>query len=88
MVAKIDDSLCIRCNKCFIACEDSAHQAIDIVAPPAGSKYKHSVVVDEEECVGCNLCVEVCPVDNCIELIPIDTGEESITWNEMEKQNA
>ncbi len=88
VVAKIDDSLCIRCNKCFIACEDSAHQAIDIVAPPAGSKYKHSVVVDEEECVGCNLCVEVCPVDNCIELIPIDTGEESITWNEMEKQNA
>ncbi len=86
VVAKINDSLCIRCNKCFIACEDSAHQAIDVVAPPEGSRYKHSLLVDEDECVGCNLCVEVCPVDNCIELVPIDTGKEPITWREYEKQ--
>ena len=86
VVAKINDSICIRCNKCFIACEDTSHQAIDIVKAPAGSKYDHSLVVDEEECVGCNLCVEVCPVDNCIELVEVDTGKEPITWKEFEKQ--
>jgi dihydropyrimidine dehydrogenase (NAD+) subunit PreA len=86
VVAKINDSLCIRCNKCFIACEDTSHQAIDIVKAPEGSKYNHSLVVDSEECVGCNLCVEVCPVDNCIELVPVDTGKEPVTWRELEKQ--
>ena len=25
-------------------------------------------VVKDEECVGCNLCVLVCPVENCITL--------------------
>ena len=25
-------------------------------------------VVKDEECVGCNLCVEVCPVEACITL--------------------
>ena len=25
-------------------------------------------VVNDDECVGCNLCVQVCPVENCITL--------------------
>ena len=32
-------------------------------------------VVKDEECVGCNLCVEVCPVQNCITMQPMQPGE-------------
>jgi dihydropyrimidine dehydrogenase (NAD+) subunit PreA len=36
--------------------------------------------VDEDECVGCNLCWLVCPVENCITMEQIDTGRPSQTW--------
>ena len=32
-VARIDYDKCIGCNLCYIACEDGAHQCIDLVAP-------------------------------------------------------
>jgi dihydropyrimidine dehydrogenase (NAD+) subunit PreA len=38
--------------------------------------------VDETECVGCNLCSLVCPVDNCITMVRVDTGLASETWDE------
>ena len=44
---------CINCNKCYIACEDAAHQCIDRLIDPRGGT---TLVVDEEHCVGCNLC--------------------------------
>ena len=31
--------------------------------------------VDEVECVGCNLCWLVCPVEHCITMERIDTGK-------------
>ncbi len=36
--------------------------------------------VDESECVGCNLCALVCPVDDCITMKRIDSGIPSETW--------
>ena len=38
--------------------------------------------VDETECVGCNLCSLVCPVDECITMVRVDTGVPSETWDE------
>jgi dihydropyrimidine dehydrogenase (NAD+) subunit PreA len=38
--------------------------------------------VDEEECVGCNLCWLVCPVENCITMMRVDTGKPAQTWAE------
>jgi len=31
--------------------------------------------VIEEECVACNLCVEVCPVESCISMVEMPAGD-------------
>ena len=59
--ARIDQDLCIKCGRCHIACEDTSHQAI---TEEVDGK-RHFEVIDAE-CVGCNLCVSVCPVEDCI----------------------
>ncbi|WP_424981744.1 NAD-dependent dihydropyrimidine dehydrogenase subunit PreA [Maritalea sp. S77] len=64
--AKINQDLCIECGRCHIACEDTSHQAITNMV----DGKRHFEVIDEE-CVGCNLCVNVCPVDDCITMEPI-----------------
>jgi dihydropyrimidine dehydrogenase (NAD+) subunit PreA len=38
--------------------------------------------VDEDHCVGCNLCSLVCPVENCITMERIDNGLPPQTWEE------
>jgi len=38
--------------------------------------------VDETECVGCNLCSCVCPVENCITMVEVPTGLPPETWNQ------
>ncbi|HEX5228067.1 MAG TPA: NAD-dependent dihydropyrimidine dehydrogenase subunit PreA [Bryobacteraceae bacterium] len=38
--------------------------------------------VDEAECVGCNLCSLVCPVDECITMGEVATGKTAQTWAE------
>ena len=57
--AKIDQDLCISCGRCYAACEDTSHQAIAM-------SDDRVFTVKDEECVACNLCVNVCPVENCI----------------------
>ena len=59
--AVIDQDLCIQCGRCHVVCEDTSHQAI--TATKNGKR--HFEVIDEE-CVGCNLCVSICPVPGCI----------------------
>lgn len=38
--------------------------------------------VDETECVGCNLCSLVCPVDDCITMTEVDTPLPPESWAE------
>ena len=68
--AKINQDMCIKCGRCHIACEDTSHQAITNMV----DGQRHFEVIDEE-CVGCNLCVNVCPVDNCITMEQLPAGE-------------
>ena len=70
--AVIDQATCIQCGRCHIACEDTSHQAIGISTDHTG-KRRYSVL--ENECVGCNLCVTVCPVPNCLSLRSLAPGE-------------
>jgi dihydropyrimidine dehydrogenase (NAD+) subunit PreA len=67
--AKINQDSCIKCGRCHIACEDTSHQAITSMM----DGQRHFEVIDEE-CVGCNLCVNVCPVENCITMEPLAAG--------------
>ncbi len=39
--------------------------------------------VDEDECVGCNLCWLVCPVEKCITMERVDSGLPARSWAEM-----
>ncbi|MEY3146530.1 MAG: hypothetical protein RL342_2201, partial [Pseudomonadota bacterium] len=68
--AVINQDSCIQCGRCYIACEDTAHQAITAVKD--GQRHFE---VKEDECVGCNLCVTVCPVPECITLRDLQPGE-------------
>ena len=66
--AKIDPDACIKCGRCYIACEDTSHQAILM-------KEGRVFEVDDSECVACNLCVDVCPVEDCITMVELPKGE-------------
>ena len=72
--AYIDQEKCIKCGRCYIACEDTSHQAI--TCEVNGSRRFE---VKNEECVGCNLCVSVCPVEGCITLRPLTEGVDPRT---------
>jgi dihydropyrimidine dehydrogenase (NAD+) subunit PreA len=65
--ARINQDACIKCGRCFAACEDTSHQAIEI---KAGRVFE----VKDDECVACNLCVNVCPVENCITMERLEAG--------------
>jgi len=39
--------------------------------------------VREEDCVGCRLCYNVCPVENCISMVEEPSGRPSVTWSEI-----
>ncbi|PIB24724.1 dihydropyrimidine dehydrogenase subunit B [Amylibacter kogurei] len=65
--AKIDQDLCISCGRCFAACEDTSHQAINMSDDRVFS-------VNDDECVACNLCVNVCPIQDCITMEQMPAG--------------
>ena len=83
-VAKIDESKCIGCYDCVVACQDGAHQCIF----PAADGEVRVPFIDESECVGCNLCEIVCPVPDCITMVQVDNGFAPATWNEHLNEGA
>ena len=80
--AKIDQDACIKCGRCYAACEDTSHQAISMSADRVFE-------VIDEECVACNLCVNVCPVEDCITMVEMQPGEvDPRTGKVVEKEYA
>lgn len=63
VIALIDDDMCINCGKCYIACADSGYQAIKF-----DSETHIPTVTDD--CTGCTLCLSVCPIIDCITMVP------------------
>uniref|UniRef100_A0A034VUS9 Dihydropyrimidine dehydrogenase [NADP(+)] n=1 Tax=Bactrocera dorsalis TaxID=27457 RepID=A0A034VUS9_BACDO len=62
-VALIDDDMCINCGKCYMTCNDSGYQAIQF---DAETHIPHVT----DDCTGCTLCVSVCPIIDCITMVP------------------
>ncbi len=75
-IARIDQDKCIKCGLCHIACEDTSHQAVAALRDNGRRRYE----VIDEECVGCNLCMHVCPVPECITMVKIETGQPYLNW--------
>ena len=61
VVAIIDEDMCINCGKCYMVCNDSGYQAITF------DPETHLPHVTDD-CTGCNLCLSVCPIIDCIRM--------------------
>ena len=72
--AHIDQTACIGCGRCFAACEDTSHQAITM-------SDNRVFTVNDDECVACNLCVNVCPVQDCITMLELPIGTTDTRTN-------
>lgn len=57
---KIDYDKCVSCGRCYISCLDGAHQAIE------WNDEERKPIILDDKCVGCQLCLLVCPVYDCI----------------------
>ena len=79
--ARIDQDLCISCGRCYAACEDTSHQAISM------SEDRTFEVIDAE-CVACNLCVNVCPVERCITMEELPLGATDARTGETVREYA
>ena len=66
VVAIIDEDMCINCGKCYMTCNDSGYQAITF---DPSTHLPHVT----EDCTGCTLCVSVCPIIDCIKMVPRTT---------------
>ncbi|HVG60174.1 MAG TPA: NAD-dependent dihydropyrimidine dehydrogenase subunit PreA [Hyalangium sp.] len=53
-----------------------------VVTAKAGTPGARVPFVDEQECVGCNLCQLVCPVPDCITMEEVSSGAPRETWND------
>jgi dihydropyrimidine dehydrogenase (NAD+) subunit PreA len=54
---KFHEEVCVGCGRCYISCYDGGHQAIKWISE------SRKIELINEKCVGCHLCVNVCPVD-------------------------
>ncbi len=81
--ARIDQDLCIQCGRCHIVCEDASHQAI---THTVNGQRRFEVI--DEECVGCNLCVSVCPVVDCITMERLTSGFDARTGRPIDDKKS
>jgi len=63
VVALVDEEMCINCGKCYMTCNDSGYQAIQFSA-------ETHIPTITDKCTGCTLCLSVCPIIDCITMVP------------------
>ncbi len=54
----------------------------------AGDGYVNRFTINQETCVGCNMCALICPVEGCIAMVEIDTGKPPMSWREYQERLA
>ena len=78
MVAVINEETCIGCTKCVQVCP------VDAIVGAA--KHKHNVI--DEYCTGCELCIPpLCPVEDCIQMQPIELTVNNWKWTHPAQSN-
>ena len=77
MVARVDESNCIGCTRCYKVCPTDA-----LVGAP---KQIHAVVADA--CIACAKCVEVCPTE-CLRIHPVKVTLRNWRWPSPESAPA
>ena len=100
-VARVNPDSCIQCNLCYIVCNDTEHQCIDLkrgeelVMPGFQERDNGRIqatssrpfpVVREADCVGCDLCHNVCPVTGCITMVEVPSGRAPTTWRQLSSE--
>ena len=60
ILPNFDNKKCVGCGRCYVSCYDGAHQAIE------WNERKRRPELIKDDCVGCHLCLNVCPVHDCI----------------------
>jgi electron transport complex protein RnfB len=73
MVARVDESNCIGCTRCYKVCPTDA-----LVGAP---KQIHVVVADA--CIACAKCVDVCPTE-CLRIHPVKVTLRNWRWPKPE----
>ena len=60
LMPDFSNEMCIGCGRCYISCYDGGHQAIK------WNEEKRRPELIKDKCVGCHLCLNVCPIQECI----------------------
>ncbi len=58
------------------------------VIPGSGGDHVNVFTIKEDMCVGCNMCSLVCPVDGCISMNEVDTGQPYLSWEDYQAKLA
>ena len=66
VIAKIDPSMCVNCGACYTSCNDAGYQSITM------DPVTHITEIVDKDCTGCTLCLSVCPINDCITMVPRD----------------
>ena len=75
--------------------QEEADQRVRFTASDVSRMLDAGILDDErryevidEECVGCNLCVSVCPVESCITMEPMLKGTDPRTKQKINSKHA
>ncbi len=55
------------------------------VVPGCGEDTVNIYTINQDTCVGCNMCSLICPVDGCITMREVDTGRSPMTWKQYQQ---